>query len=79
MVEPPKIALETQFPLAPPGLPPSTNVSIKQGFLEHSNVNVVTEMVSMMTANRAYGFGQKVISAHDQILQKAANDLGRIS
>ncbi|HEY9900001.1 MAG TPA: flagellar hook-basal body protein [Pantanalinema sp.] len=79
VVEPPKIALETQFPLAPPGLPPSTNVSIKQGFLEHSNVNVVTEMVSMMTANRAYGFGQKVISAHDQILQKAANDLGRIS
>lgn len=79
VVNPPASVLETQFPVAPPGLPMAANPGVKQGFLEHSNVNVVTEMVSMMTANRAFGFGQKIISAHDQILQKAANDLGRIS
>ncbi len=79
VVNPPASALETQFPVAPPGLAAAPNAGVKQGFLESSNVNVVTEMVSMMTANRAYGFGQKIISAHDQILQKAANDLGRMS
>lgn len=79
VVNPPASALETQFPLAPPGLAQVPNPGVKQGFLESSNVNVVTEMVSMMTANRSFAFGQKIISAHDQILQKAANDLGRMS
>lgn len=79
VVNPPQSVLESRFPVAPPGLPALANPDIKQGFLEHSNVNVVTEMVSLLTANRAFGYGQKIISAHDQILQKAANDLGRIS
>lgn len=79
VVNPPEAALTSQFPVAPPGLAMAANAGVKQGFLEHSNVNVVTEMVAMMTANRAFGFGQKIISAHDQLLQKAANDLGRIS
>lgn len=79
VVNPPASVLETRFPLAPPGLARVQDPSVKQGFLEHSNVNVVTEMVAMMSANRAFGYGQKIISAHDQILQKAANDLGRIT
>ena len=80
VVNPPPEALETRFPLAPPGLQPVTNgITIRQGFLEHSNVNIVTEMVSLLSANRTYGFGQKIISANDQMLQKAANDLGRTS
>lgn len=78
VVDPPK-SLDSHFPVAPAGLPPMSDPSIKQGFLEHSNVNVVEEMVSMLVASRAFGFGQKIISAHDQILQKAANDLGRMS
>jgi len=79
VVNPPPEQLETRFPIAERTLPRFGNAVMKQGFLEQSNVNVVTEMVSMLTANRAYGFGQKVISAHDQMLQKAANDLGRIT
>ena len=80
VVNPPAEALETRFPLAPPGLTPMVqDVNLRQGFLEHSNVNVVTEMVSLLGANRIYGFGQKIISAQDQMLQKAANDLGRTS
>lgn len=66
-----------RFPVAPPQLQ-LVDAGIKQGFLEHSNVNVVTEMVSLLHANRSFGFSQKVVMAHDQMLQKAANDLGRI-
>jgi len=78
VVDPPKAALETRFPVAPPGLTAMTNPQMQQGFLEHSNVNVVMEMVALMEANKTFGFDQKVVTAHDQILQKAANDLGRI-
>lgn len=45
--------------------------SIKQKFLEASNVNVVNEMVSMITVMRAYEANQKIISAHDQTLEQA--------
>lgn len=65
------------FPVAPAQLALADG-GVKQGFLEHSNVNVVTEMVSLLHANRSFSFSQKVITAHDQMLQKAANDLGRV-
>ncbi len=66
------------FPLASGQLTPAEGVEVKQGYLESSNVNIVTEMVSLIEANRAFGFEQKVVTAHDQMLQKAANDLGRL-
>ena len=37
--------------------------TISQGFLEMSNVNVVDEMVNMITAQRAYEFNSKAIQA----------------
>jgi flagellar basal-body rod protein FlgG len=43
--------------------------SIKQGYLESSNVNVVTEMTSLIQAQRAYELNSKVIEAADQMLQ----------
>jgi flagellar basal-body rod protein FlgG len=76
VVNPPEEQMAT-FPVAP-GQLQLIDGGVKQGFLEHSNVNVVTEMVSLLHANRSFGFSQKVIMAHDQMLQKAANDLGRI-
>ncbi len=76
VVNPPEAEMAT-FPVAP-GQLQLVDGGVKQGFLEHSNVNVVTEMVSLLHANRSFGFSQKVIMAHDQMLQKAANDLGRI-
>lgn len=79
VTNPPTSVLESRFPAAPPGSLPMSNPKVEQGMLEHSNVNVVTEMVNMLTASRTFGFGQKVISAHDQTLQKAANDLGRMN
>lgn len=42
---------------------------LSQGQLEASNVNIVDEMVGMITAQRAYETNSKVIQASDQMLQ----------
>lgn len=47
--------------------------SIRQGFLELSNVNVIQEMVSMISSQRAYEFNSKAIQASDEMLQIANN------
>lgn len=41
---------------------------INQGFIENSNVNVVEELVNMISAQRAYETNSKVISAANQML-----------
>ena len=43
--------------------------TLSQGFLEMSNVNVVDEMVNMITAQRAYEINSKAVQAADDILQ----------
>ena len=43
--------------------------ALAQGELEASNVNIVEEMVNMITAQRAYETNSKVIQASDQMLQ----------
>jgi len=49
---------------------------VKQGFLEQSNVNVVNEMINMITVMRAYESNQKVVQALDGTLEKAVNEVG---
>ena len=44
---------------------------LKQGYLEGSNVNVATEMVNLITAQRAYELNSKAINASDEMLQQA--------
>lgn len=51
---------------------------IRQGFTEQSNVNVVSEMVEMITVSRAYEANQKVIQSVDKTLDLAANSVGRV-
>ena len=46
---------------------------IGQGELEGSNVNVVEEMVNMITGQRAYEINSKVVQTGDQILQQTNN------
>lgn len=50
--------------------------SIIQGFLEMSNVQVVEEMVNLITAQRAYEVNTKAIQTSDEMLGEA-NDLKR--
>ncbi|MDI6605400.1 flagellar basal-body rod protein FlgG [Aceticella autotrophica] len=47
--------------------------NIMQGFLETSNVQVVNEMVNMITAQRAYEINSKAIQAADEMLGIANN------
>ena len=57
-----------------PGDPLSDGLgSIRQGFLEQSNVKVVEEIVSMITAQRAYEANSNVIRASDEMLRQANN------
>jgi len=51
--------------------------NVRQGFLELSNVNVVSEMVNMIAGYRAYETNSKVVQAHDTLLDKAANEVAR--
>lgn len=46
---------------------------LAQGQLEGSNVNIVDEMVNMITAQRAYETNSKVIQSADQMLQSTNN------
>lgn len=49
--------------------------TVIQGSLESSNVNVVSEMVDMIEAQRAYEINSKAISTADQMLQYTNNNL----
>ncbi|MCL4171503.1 UNVERIFIED_CONTAM: hypothetical protein GTU68_015831 [Idotea baltica] len=46
--------------------------SIRGGFLEGSNVEVVAEMVSLITAQRAYEINSRAIKAGDEMLSNAS-------
>lgn len=48
---------------------------INQGVLELSNVDVVQELVSMITTQRAYEMNSKVVSTADQMLQYISQNL----
>jgi flagellar basal-body rod protein FlgG len=69
------LLLETESSGAPQaGTPGSTGYgTIKQKYLESSNVDSVTEITSMITAQRAYEMNSKVITAADNMMQEAAS------
>lgn len=51
---------------------------IRQGYLEHSNVDMNQEMSSLVAAFRAYEANSKVFQAYDQIMQLAVKDIGSL-
>lgn len=51
--------------------------NVAQNMLELSNVDAVREMVDMINLLRSYEANQRVITAIDQTLEKAVNDVGR--
>ncbi len=50
-----------------------TNGTLTQGFLESSNVQVVDEMIKLITAQRAYEINSKTIQTADSMLELANN------
>ena len=69
---------ENLYNLLPGGNTMATDANIEQGALETSNVNVVNEMVNMITIQRAYEAGQKVITSIDSTLDRAVNNVGKV-
>lgn len=69
---------ENLYQLVNGGTVVDSNAVVLQGILETSNVNVVSEMVEMITVTRAYESNQKIIQTIDSTLDKAVNQLGRI-
>jgi flagellar basal-body rod protein FlgG len=47
--------------------------NIRQGFLESSNVEPVTELIDLITTQRAFELNSQVVQAGDQIMQIVAN------
>jgi len=56
---------------------PGTNGfgSIEQGSVENSNVNIVEELVNMITTQRTYEMNSKVIQTADQMLQFVSQNI----
>ena len=52
--------------------------TVRQGFLEMSNVNPVAEMVNLIASYRAYELNAKVVQTHDELLDKAVNEVAKV-
>lgn len=51
------------------------NMTIKQGFIEESNVNALHEMSELIKSHRNFENMQRIIKTYDQISGKAVNDI----
>jgi flagellar basal-body rod protein FlgG len=65
---------------APPGSAPIPldSATIRQGFLEKSNVDAVHEMVEMIATARNYEVNSKLVLAQDESLRHVVGELGRV-
>lgn len=69
---------ENLYDMVDGGVKIESEASVEQGTIETSNVNIVSEMVEMITISRAYQAGQKVINAIDETLEKTVNQVGKV-
>lgn len=56
----------------------NANAKVYSGYLEASNVQIVSEMVDLISITRQYEANQKIIKAYDDSLEIAANQLGKV-
>lgn len=54
------------------------NSTVKQNFLERSNVNSIKNMIDMMQVMRTFETNQKVMQSIDETLGKAVNEVGSV-
>lgn len=81
--EKPYRLLREQNTMLRPQLPDNPEVasagfSINQGYLEGSNVELIKNMVAMISAHRAFEADSKALQSQDQTLDKAVNEIGRV-
>jgi flagellar basal-body rod protein FlgF len=58
---------------------PVTDATVQQGYLEKSNVEIVSEMVNMMEAQRAFEINQKLMTTTDSMESLVINKVGQVS
>ena len=56
----------------------STGTTVRQGYLEQSNVDPARAMTDLMVAQRQYEASARMVQLQDEMTQRAANDIGRI-
>lgn len=56
----------------------ATDCGVYQGYLEVSNVSIVSEMVQMISVSRQYEANQKIIQTYDSSLDIAVNQIGKV-
>ena len=71
---------ESRFvPLLPDGAQrESKGYSIRQGYLEGSNVDMIRNMVQMISSYRTFESDQKALYAQDETLEKSVNQVGKV-
>lgn len=56
----------------------NSDATVNSGYLEMANVQIVSEMVNMISITRAYESNQKIVQTYDSSLEIAVNQLGRV-
>jgi flagellar basal-body rod protein FlgG len=59
-------------------IPLPRGASLRSGYLEASNVDAISEMIDLMTAQRSFETAQKVLSAIDQTRERAATQVAAV-
>lgn len=54
------------------------DVTIMNKWVERSNVDMVREMVDMITTQRAYQSAAQMSQIYDEVIKRAVNDVGRV-
>ncbi|MBI3968732.1 MAG: flagellar hook-basal body protein [Chloroflexi bacterium] len=55
----------------------ATATSVRQGFVEASNVDLTGAMTTTLELQRAYEANQRMIQQQDELMQRAANEIAR--
>lgn len=57
---------------------PSQNPNVLNGYLERSNTDMVKQMTDMISVQRAFQSVAQLSKMYDQVMTKAANEVGRL-
>jgi flagellar basal-body rod protein FlgG len=71
---------ETRFRPLLPGNPArqSNGYVVRQGYLEGSNVDMIRNMVEMISSYRTFEADQRAMLAQDETLEKSVNQVGKV-
>lgn len=66
------------FSVASGAMVSDEQASLRQGFLEESNISPVGEMVQLMEAMRRFESAQRFARGYDQLMEQAIRELGKV-